>query len=329
MLKEMFSFVLIAVVFCGSAKVRATEDWLGGEDKTYEDRLFEIDYPNDISKLNKLLVKRESSEDVNTNLKLVEQLYEEFQHEQPKIGKRLSTTKLGATKLFLDLGTVLKPETKCTRDAQNILLQNQKITRHNGYRKLEQGQCLRRVESILQQVAIEHSKQCLSTYLSNYKAKMSAFNDRESLEKVRKIFGNVSPSSDGKAAFDFITHLNSEKAYIPNDKFFYNKLKENISNQDEAKFLNPVEDETKGAIEANGDQLRAILNKNLIGACDSYVHETEDVFEPLDLDASWYHEVQDNEMELYKDWTRFILCKKVKAKEREIAESLTKYVNQL
>lgn len=324
MIGKISILLSITLVLCFSAKVKANVD----VDKGSVDGLKGTDYLMDITRINRNLVERESSKDAMTNLKLVDTLYGEYLRERPR-----PVNKLAAARLFLKLGSVLEPGMKCTQASYNVLIQNQLSTRHNGYRKVSGKECLRRVESVLQQVALEHSNQCLSTHLSNYKAKVSSFSDKDSLDKVRNIFANVYPATDSRVAYDFIVRMYAENPYtrsdVLNEEFFYNKLKELTSTNESGRFLHPVENEIKGEVEANPYELKRLYREYFGEPCDRYVSEMADVMEPLALDASWHHEALDGELELYKDWTGYVLCKKVEAKERENVESLTDYVNRL
>lgn len=325
MLKYMFVLVLAALVFCFSAEIEALDGGRGNIDG-----LCGVDYVSELSGINNLLEQRESSSDASANLRLARIIYDEVLDKRPK-----PMRKLNAAKIFLKLASVMKPGFKCTRASYNVLLQNQLATGFSGSKKLEHGQSVRRVDSVLEQVASKHSKECINTHVNNCKAKLHSFNDKDSLDKVDKMFANVGQTSDTNAAYEFIVSLKSEDEYaskynpVLNAGFVYNTLNELTSNTEDGKFLHPVQNEQNLMIEANRDELANLMKKFMVEPCDRYVSEIKDVIEPLEFDASWYHEVQVGEIEMYKAWTRYLLCKKLKAKETEIVQNLTEYVKKI
>lgn len=270
----------------------------GNLSKTVSGRYFERQY----SKINDYLTGHSDPEEADPNMNVAEHWLNSEKH--------LSTFLKSALQQFTELSKI-GDLNSCTHESYNILFKNDKAV-HGRSRDIRVGKDPKhdRVDKVIRQYCMRHSKKCMKVYPENYKRLVTSIK-RDDLRMVETftdaIIGpRVARSRrDGSEAMkiygDIVSPTREMILTGGEDVVVVYSLLKKLSNSDGEPKSSRKRDQIKN--------IKGYFAKFIESPCKIYIeHFGNDLFTPATFDSIYFHKVDDNATEFYKAWARFKVC---------------------
>lgn len=268
------------------------------------------DLANHYASIDVMLTFMTESEVIETNLQAADALYETFLSQ----GLDPESNKMKAFKLFMDLEKVLKD--KCSASSAEIITQNHKVIKHNSQTSQEKAN-LSRVTEVVKQVAIKRAKECQQQRFKNFQIKLSS-SSGELLDRVENLFTGFAPNDSSEDVYKFIKSHKLDSFTKPNDcKFLHEKLK-NLVSEPNLKYLSPPPERNMAQFILGKLRYANLFDHYISNPCAKFTSSFREIFEEEAFDSQWYDVVGKDELEYYKFWSEYELCKRVLDKKEEI-----------
>lgn len=266
--------------------------------------------------LNRRLVGKTSSNDVQTNMEIVLASYNKHQLNKSP----LKSKTLRAEKLFLSMRYLDSDKKTCSSTGKAILEENksalQKSSRKAYYDDYEfymgpRTPEERRIDGIYAHYLKNHATMCQQEYLKSFDTKLSSV-DKERLQQVADICDDMVPEySTGEVKTEVDRFFYFEKYDRGLSINIYGKLLELLDQKADHKYLNVHKDEASGKNYFDRGGFERLFNKNIIEPCKYFFDLFgPDVFEPALFVLDYLHR-SDEDIVFFKNMARYGVCKTI------------------
>lgn len=272
---------------------------------------FEICHAGNVDKINRYLVEKTESKDLQSNLKIAREL---LASESEKRIKILNGGLIENLKTFISLGDVEHDASHCNGKSSAILRANNKmldsLRERVGYDGLEYPT---RVEKLVWEVMKEHAIRCRPVYVDNFNKIVA--NSKPMMKALRDLHEALMSTSTSYDYYDDeILHSSREGSVdIPYEALI--QLSKAANDDEVAKTLVLKSDELSGKPKINQEQVNLALKKYVLEPCKWYNDTFEaDIINPSLFDTSVVSYELNHEM-----MTLYDVCEQVN-KNRLIVE---------
>lgn len=258
--------------------------------------------------INDYLIDHLKEDDPEANMRLVVKLFNSTQvvPVESRIIKAIANlTALGGLEV-------------CTKSNLDILIANDQATEGRTRRLFYKKIVPRRIEKLVNHYITKYAKDCQSSHQSDFRAQKGRL-DAKIEERVRNftdsfINQDMDTYSDkeGLTYGMYTRYIKGAGSGIYDGALMRKKIAAYAREKEDPDeiFLNSTIDERKGKKYTNQEKLNDLYKRYLVKPCESYVDALgKDVFESLDYEDDWYHEIDREDYEFYLTWTRYTLCR--------------------
>lgn len=240
-----------------------------------------------------------------------------------------------AINLFLAL-TTINPENQCSPYSVGILTHNDNAL-NNRLRSVKPGYVLKRTEKIVAVFLKKHAQDCQILYIGRFNGKIADF-DRNKLKQVEEFLDNaikhyttelqetLNPEFTKTYAHRLYNivdgNVNTNRAINPN--YVYQNLKIVAKDDSEAEYLQPIENEMEGNYSLHPEKYAQLFRKYVSEPCSHYTKMLgPTVFDLINFDSLFYHNIQERMVDFYEAWVRYNLCLTIGLNDELVSETIT------
>jgi hypothetical protein len=227
---------------------------------------FKWNYENQYNKINKYLVEKTVSENVEDNMRIAAEWLEE---QQKFVLPFWNGATIEALKQFLDLTKLNEEDVRCSRKAYVILWRNNQATKNRALYTMYK----RRIDSIVRHFRIKHAVNCYTVYPGRFN-RLCAIKDDDKVRSPMLFYEKFPDASAwlGDSSFATIAY-----GLISNDS-----LK---ANDPDNKYCRQSVNEIRGGLEVNEAGVRRLAQRYVIEPCRQFLHLTgPEIFIPASFD---------------------------------------------
>lgn len=283
---------------------------------------------NEFEQIDKRLVERTSSEDVDENMKIASELYDQDLTELEEYVVYPPLKILQAEKMFLSLKK-LSHQRSCKFAGLNILRENRDailINQLDNHEK-EKINVGSRIVKVFSAILKQHAQLCRDIWLDRVEKLLKNY-DPEILNYVSNLTGGL--FFDHLERDTRIQYVAAKSAatdhYTYSPEYTYDALELILIGKPDDKFIRPLENETCGHTTIDEVEFKRIYNDYLVRSCRHYIGTFRSVFEMADIEADFIE--PDSRYGLFfLAWSWYRLCSDFMEQQEALFGKLISYAH--